>query len=127
MRARGVDIGLAANVRISADIHRLTQLMAVRFTFGQTTLIELQADELPTGTGPQTTHTTVTNRTVFSMPNQIPNRKGKVVTITGKPTSINALQEFRVVLNVAELGFTPVADLFVTAYLEGLLLRGVTG
>ena len=52
IRPLGVDIGLAANVRISSDIHRLLMLMAVSFTFGQTTLIELQADELPTGTGP---------------------------------------------------------------------------
>lgn len=127
LRPLGVDIGAAASINMTADIHRLLWLMAVRFNFAQTTLIELQADELPTGTGPQTTFSTITNRTVFSVPNQVPNRKGKIVTVTGKPTSIDALQEFRVALAIPEGAFTPQDDMFVTAYLEGLLLRGVTG
>lgn len=128
LRPIGSDLGTAANRVVSEEIHRLLGLMSVRFTFGQTTLIEVQADELPTGTGPQTTFTTHTTATVFSLPNGVPNRKGKIVTITGKPVSINQLQEFRVVLNVAQnLGFTPTADYFATGHLEGMLLRGVTG
>ncbi len=128
LRAIGANLTTAANVVVSEQLHRLLGLMGVRFTFGQTTLIEVQGDELPTGTGPQATFTTHTTATVFSLPNSIPNRKGKIVTITGKPVSINQLQEFRVLLNIPEnLAFQPTADVFATAYLEGMLLRGITG
>ncbi len=126
--ATGSDLGTAANVVVSEELHRVIGLSSVAFTFGQTTLIEAQANELPTGTGPQATFTTHNASTVFSLPNGIPDRKGKIVSITGKPVSINALQEFRVVFTVPQaLGMNPTADIFVTAHLEGMLLRGITG
>lgn len=125
-RSGDANLSTNANRNITEEWHRLLQLASVSFNFTQTTLIETQLTELPAGVGPawgQTTH----NAAVMFGPNCVPNRKGKVITITGKPVMIGELQDFDVEIKVPEAGFTPTEDIFLTVFLEGLLVRGIFG
>lgn len=129
IRALGANLGGAAGAPVFEEINRARELADVTFRFSQSDLISIQCDELPSGVGPLHIATTVNDTTVLSHPNGVPDRRGKVVTVTGRPVGIQALENFRVLLNVREVAgaFQPTADLHICAVLEGMLLRGVTG
>lgn len=130
IRPLGTNLASAANnangTSVTEEILRYRQTSSIQFEFSQTVLIQAQLDELPDGVGPawgSTTHTA----SILLGPNCVPERKGKIVTISGKPVSIDEQQEFSVTLKQPQLTFNPTADLFITIFLEGMLLRAITG
>lgn len=125
VRPLGVNLALAANKTVTAEILRYIQISSASFAFTQTPLIQMQLDECPAGVGPAWGATTHTDTALFG-PNCVPDRKGKIVTITGKPVYIPEMQDFSFKIESPEGNFTPTVDLFVTAHLEGLLVRGLT-
>jgi|GEM_PF-4793341 len=127
IRTLNADLSLPANVVVSEEINRARELSFLQFRFASSELITVQMDECPNGTGPQTTFTTHTGATVFSLPSGVPTRgNAKDVTISGRPVEIVALEAFQVLVGTPA-GFTPTVDLYVSIILEGLLLRGITG
>lgn len=127
IRSLDADLCTSANVCVSEEINRIRELSFVQFRFASSELITVQADETPSGVGPANTFTTHSAATVFSLPSGVPSRgNAKDVTISGRPVEIVALEAFRVVLGTPA-GITPTVSLYITAILEGLLLRGITG
>lgn len=127
VRAMGSNLGTAANVVVSEQILRATVLSYAQFNFQSSTLLTVQLDELPSGTGPAYTNTTQNVATVFSLPNGVPDRRiGKDVTVMGRPIELNALEAFTVPVFTPQGGFTPTAELYVTMVLDGVLLRGLS-
>jgi len=127
IRSLNANLGTPANVVCFEEINRIRELSFAQFRFASSELITLQADEAPSGTGPQYVNTTHTGATVLSLPSGVPSRgNAKDVTISGRPVEIVALEAFRVVFGTPT-GFTPTVDYYVSVILEGLLLRGITG
>lgn len=128
IRALGSNLGTAPNVVVFEQINRARELSYASFAFQTSTLITLQLDELPSGTGPQYANTTHTTATILSLPNGVPDRRtGKDVTVMGRPVELNALEAFTVPVFVPQAaGLAPTVDLFVTPVLDGLLLRGLS-
>jgi hypothetical protein len=127
IRSMDADLGIAANVGVFEEINRVRELSFAQFRFASSELITVQADECPSGTGPQFASSTHTASTVMSLPSGVPTRgNAKDVTISGRPVEIVALEAFRVVVGTPA-GITPTVSLYCTVILEGLLLRGITG
>ena len=127
IRSMNADLSTAPNVVMFEQINRIRELSFCQFRFASSELITVQADEAPSGTGPQYANTTHAGATVLSLPSGVPTRgNAKDVTISGRPVEIVALEAFRVVIGTPA-GFTPLVDLYASVILEGLLLRGITG
>jgi hypothetical protein len=127
IRSMDADLGTAPNVVVFEEINRIRELSFCQFRFASSELITVQADEAPSGTGPQFANTTHAGATVLSLPSGVPTRgNAKDVTISGRPVEIVALEAFRVVIGTPA-GITPTVSLYATCILEGLLLRGITG
>jgi hypothetical protein len=127
IRTLNANLTTAANVVVPEQINRSRELSFLQFRFASSELITIQADESPSGTGPQFINTTHTAATVLSLPSGVPTRgNAKDVTISGRPVEIVALEAFQVLIGTPA-GFTPLVDLYVSVILEGLLLRGITG
>jgi hypothetical protein len=136
IRSMEADLSIAQNARVPEQINRARELSAAQFRFASSELITVQLDECPSGTGPQHIATTHTGVTTFSLPSGVPTRgNAKDVTISGRPVEIVALESFRVEILTPQPGVDPVTgvafvlitDLYVSAILEGLLLKGITG
>jgi hypothetical protein len=127
IRSMDADLSDVANITVSEEINRVRELSFTQFRFASSELITVQADEAPSGTGPQFINTTHPAATVFSLPSGVPTRgNAKDVTISGRPVEIVALEAFRVVIGTPA-GITPTVSLYASTILEGLLLRGITG
>lgn len=127
IRSLNANLAAAANVAVFEEINRIRELSFAQFRFASSELITIQADEAPSGTGPQFVQTTHAGATVLSLPSGVPTRgNAKDVTISGRPVEIVALEAFRVVIGTPA-GITPTVDLYASVILEGLLLRGITG
>jgi hypothetical protein len=136
IRSMECDLSQPASARVPEQINRIRELSAAQFRFASSELLNLQLDEVPSGTGPQHIATTQTGVTAFSLPSGIPSRgNAKDVTISGRPVEIVALESFRVEILTPQPGndpignvpFTLLTDLYCSIILEGLLLRGITG
>lgn len=125
IRTLGANLTTAPNVVASEQILRVRQLSYAQFAFQSSTLMTVQLDELPDGVGPQNVFTTHTSTTVFS-PVTGTDRRGKDVTVMGRPVELNALEAFTIPVSTPQGGFTPTLDLFCTAQLDGILLRGLS-
>ena len=127
-RTMDANLGSAANVVMSEQLNRLRELSDVLFKFTSGEYIRVQADELPSGTGPAFINSTHTSATVMSLPSGVPDKRNfKDVTVSGKPQEITQLEAFRVVLGTSySTGLTPTVDIFASPHLEGVLIRGVT-
>lgn len=136
MRTMEADLSQAATARVPAQLNECRELSYVVFRFASSELITVQADEVPSGTGPQHIATTHAGVTAFSLPSGVPTRgNAKDVTISGRPVEIVALESFRVEINVPQPGVDPISGVAFTlltpvynsVILEGLLLKGITG
>ncbi|MCC6752043.1 MAG: hypothetical protein IT371_30605 [Deltaproteobacteria bacterium] len=126
-RSLGTNLNQPANAVVPEQMNRWRELGYAQFAFQTSVLITTQLDELPSGAGPQSIFTTVTNTTMPSLPSGIPSkREGKDVTIMGRPVELNALEAFNVPVFVPQGGFAPQVDLYITAVLDGVLLRGLS-
>lgn len=122
----GADLSSAANKNLSEEILRVINLSYCEFSFTQTVLITARMNAIPAGVGPAWGTTTHTQAVMFG-PNCVPDRRGHVVTVTGKPVQIDPQQEFRITNRMPQGSVTPTADMFSTHELVGLLIRAVTG
>ena len=126
VRTLNANLSTAPNAVVPEELNRLRELSFVTFRFSSAELIVTQADEIPSGTGPQHIGTTHAGVTTFSLPSGVPDRKNaKDVTVSARPVEIHALENFRVIWTVP-VGFAPTVDVYISAVLEGLLLRGLT-
>jgi hypothetical protein len=126
-RTLGTNLNLPANATIPEELNRWRELAFVQFAFQTSVLITAQADEIPSGAGPQFITTTVAATTMPSLPSGVPSkREGKDVTIMGRPVELNALESFTVPVNVPQGGFAPTAAVYLTCVLDGVLLRGLS-
>lgn len=129
-RYMGTDLNSEAAAVGPELLHRLIGLCFVQFNFQTSNLMTLQADELPSGVGPQFIGSTYTENLVLSLPNGIPDRRNsKDMLIMGRPIELGQNEQFTVDFFVPQVGTdtcTPVDDIFVTPTLDGILLRGLS-
>ncbi len=87
------------------QLNRARELAYTTFSFTTSVLITAQLDEIPSGAGPASIFTTVTNTTMPSLPSGVPSkREGKDVTIMGRPVELNALESFTVPVYILQGG-----------------------
>jgi len=121
------DLNDAANAVVYEEIQRLRNLGSWTFSFSQTDLIVQALDELPSGIGSAYMASTLNNLNMPSLVNGMPG-DGKDVTVSGRPVGIEALQQFSITLGWPQsTGLTPTVDIFLSARLDGLLVRGISG
>lgn len=126
-RTLGSSLNTAANAVMPEQLNRWRELAWIQFAFQTSVLITTQADELPSGAGPQSIFTTFTETTMPSLPSGIPSkREGKDVTIMGRPVELNALEAFTTPIYIPQGAFSPTVDVYVTGMLDGVLLRGLS-
>lgn len=142
IRAMGTDQSIEANFVIGEEINRIREIGGYQFIYGTTPYLIQQLDEMPSGVGPQFSSlvgglaggvTAAVNG--MSLPNGVPLRSNYFdVSIVDKntgmasPQEISEVESFRVQLDFAAATLpTPTVELYHTAKLIGVYLKGITG
>jgi len=132
IRPMDANMGLAANILVQEQISRARQLSNVTLQLAQTRYITVQHDELLGFTDSMFVATTTVAAYVPTP--AVGDRQGRDITVRGEPKILEPLENFQVLTQVpsftAGVGpgpLSPTVSLYVTSFLDGILIRGIVG
>ncbi len=132
IRSLDQNLNLAANQGWFEQANRLRQISFAIFQLSQTRYITTQLDELLGFTDSQfvsTVGTALAGTGGMVITPAVGDRQGRDITIKGEPYTLNPLETFNVltVSPTQAAVLTPTLNMYVTHFLDGVLVRGITG